>query len=246
MVVYEDEPSPVKPAGSSANHSSVSQSTEVASSTPTAADSRKVLSSSIGPQSSDELSEHDEENDPIVFSFGPYGDNLLPRMASFHAGASPSRSPLVDARAQQSSPVQSRSQIIPRKRSFEDPRRETAQNHIINQLAFSARSSTPLSTIFSHLPSELVKKSMQDGLSVHEIRAIIKETKCIGEVAREGKDAAGKPLESEYYYIPEFDGDENRKEAVVNGLRKPGLRACRKQHKVRFIVPFFCHSVSVC
>jgi len=63
---------------------------------------------------------------------------------------------------------------------------------------------------------------------------VITETACIGEVAREGKDAAGKPLESEYYYIPDQDEDEKRKEAVVNDLRKPGLRACRKQHKVCF------------
>ena len=51
-------------------------------------------------------------------------------------------------------------------------------------------------------------------------------------MSREGKDAAGKKLESEYYYIPDEDKDEKRKEAVVNDLMKPGLRACRKQHKV--------------
>ena len=61
-------------------------------------------------------------------------------------------------------------------------------------------------------------------------------TSCIGEVAREGKDAAGKPLESEYYYIAELDTDEQRRGAVVDGLKKPGLRACRKQHKVRHCI----------
>ena len=61
---------------------------------------------------------------------------------------------------------------------------------------------------------------------------MIDRTQCIGEVCREGKDAAGKPLESEYYYIPDMDLDEGRRDAVVDGLRKPGLRACRKQHKV--------------
>lgn len=50
---------------------------------------------------------------------------------------------------------------------------------------------------------------------------------------RQGRqDAAGKRLESEYYYIPDKDEDEKRKEAVVTELMKPGLRACRKQHKV--------------
>ena len=55
---------------------------------------------------------------------------------------------------------------------------------------------------------------------------------CVGEVVREGKDAAGKALESEYYYVPDKDTDEKRKEVVANDLMKPGLRACRKQHKV--------------
>jgi len=64
------------------------------------------------------------------------------------------------------------------------------------------------------------------------VKEMIAQTTCIGEVTREGKDAAGRALESEYYYIPSEDEDEMRREAVVNDLRKPGLRACRKQHKV--------------
>ena len=64
------------------------------------------------------------------------------------------------------------------------------------------------------------------------LKGMIDKTQCIGEVCREGKDAAGKPLESEYYYIPDMDPDHKRRDAVVEGLRKPGLRACRKQHKV--------------
>ena len=35
-----------------------------------------------------------------------------------------------------------------------------------------------------------------------------------------------------YYYIPDEDTDEQRRAAVVDGLRKPSLRNCRKQHKV--------------
>lgn len=56
---------------------------------------------------------------------------------------------------------------------------------------------------------------------------------------REGKDAAGKALESEFYYLPDLDDDEMRRQAVVNDLRKPGLRNCRKQHKVRATVPSY-------
>jgi regulator of nonsense transcripts 2 len=111
---------------------------------------------------------------------------------------------------------------------------EHVQNHAVNQLAFSRLSSTPFSTILDNLPSSLWKADnhSRHGPSREEIRAILDSTKCIGKVAREGKDAAGKPLEAEYYYIPDFDDDVMRREAVVTDLRKPGLRNCRKQHKV--------------
>ncbi|PTB77047.1 hypothetical protein M440DRAFT_1391539 [Trichoderma longibrachiatum ATCC 18648] len=99
-------------------------------------------------------------------------------------------------------------------------------NHVVNQLAFSRLSSTPLSTIMHNLPAEQIKDISRDAL-----RLLIETTPCIGIIKRQGKDAAGKPLESEYYYIPEDDTDMQRRAAVVDGLRKPSLRACRKQHK---------------
>ena len=73
-------------------------------------------------------------------------------------------------------------------------------------------------------------------LTTDELRRIIEATGCVGIIPREGKDAAGKALESEYYYIPEMDSDASRRAAVVDGLRKPSLRNCRKQHKVSFAV----------
>ncbi|PHH68492.1 hypothetical protein CDD83_6073 [Cordyceps sp. RAO-2017] len=100
-------------------------------------------------------------------------------------------------------------------------------NHVVNQLAFSRLSSTPLSAIVLNLPAE----ARAAGLNREALRAAIEATACIGIIRRQGKDAAGKPLESEYYYVPEHDDDEQRRAAVVDGLRKPSLRACRKQHK---------------
>jgi hypothetical protein len=165
----------------------------------------------------------DEENDPIIHSFGPFGANLQARMASMNAS-----DPLTQ-------PVPA-SSPLPTQQVATSPARPTGsaaivgadiRSHIVNQLAYSRLASTPLSTILSHLPRD------SGTLTRRELRAVIAETECIGEVPREGKDAAGKPLESEYYYVPEKDDDEFRKAAVVNDLRKPGLRACRKQHKVR-------------
>lgn len=238
VVVYEDEASPVRRSSSG---EALNASSNVAS----------LLQSSQSSDMSDlskpeELSDHDEENDPIIHSFGPFGDNLLPRMASFSAADSPLRptrprahfqgQPLQPAQSprQPSKPFEQPAEDTMNKSVALDEASEVVQNHAVNQLAFSRLSSTPFSTILDNLPVSLWKADSQSrhGPSRDEIRVILDSTKCIGKVAREGKDAAGKPLEAEYYYIPDFDDDEPRREAVVRDLRKPGLRNCRKQHKV--------------
>ncbi|KAM4058858.1 transcription factor tos4 [Hirsutella rhossiliensis] len=215
----------------------------------------------------------DEENDPIIHSFGPFGADISGRMASImskspkamatkaaarrHArnaslgdslttfsgadNATPSSprnkrssassietvaapSPAAEAAETPSSPEGPLSSPPPCPSPMMDP---VIANHVVNQLAFSRLSSTPLSTIVQHLPAE----SRAVGLDHDALREAIESTACIGIIRREGKDAAGKALESEYYYIPEHDDDEQRRAAVVDGLRKPSLRACRKQHK---------------
>jgi hypothetical protein len=216
VVVYEDEPaSPER-----VNHDSmVSRSTVKMSQSASAllVESRESLLNG-----SQDFSDQDEENDPIIHSFGPFGANLLPRMASFTAGDSHHRSPRKEARARIDPLKSSVSPSQPRNRSnlFD------IKTHVINQLAFSRLSSTPLSTIISHFPDDA------GDFPNDTVKEVIAQATCVGEVTREGKDAAGRPLESEYYYIPDEDEDEMRREAVVNDLRKPGLRACRKQHKV--------------
>lgn len=196
----------------------------------------------------------DEENDPIVHSFGPFGADISCRLASittkspkvFKAGKRPALLPsaALDPRriitidpsspikeeAREDSPLSSPPKAHsptpePPKKSIEiDP---AISNHVVNQLAFSRLSSTPLSTIMHNLPVEEKRGLLKD-----DLREVIEATPCIGIIERQGKDAAGKALESEYYYIPELDNDEHRRAAVVDGLRKPSLRACRKQHKV--------------
>ncbi|RDW83740.1 putative transcription factor Tos4 [Aspergillus mulundensis] len=232
VVVYEDEGSPVRRVNS---NDALKSSSSAAS----------LLQSSQSSDLSDlskpeDLSDHDEENDPIIHSFGPFGDNLLPRLASFSADESPLRPTRPRAHLQPTSPRQPSKPVEPteedKKPAVLDEDSEHVQNHAVNQLAFSRLSSTPFSTILDNLPSSLWKADIRShhGPSRDEIRAILDSTKCIGKVAREGKDAAGKPLEAEYYYIPDFDDDQMRREAVVTDLRKPGLRNCRKQHKQYF------------
>lgn len=253
VVVYEDEPSPSTEQATT-NPLSTSQTTETAPESADGAQSSQSSELSDLSKYIEDFSDHDEENDPIIHSFGPYGENILPRMASFRAGQSPIR----PSRSSRNQPEPLRPADSPPQRSVPKTRRDgrealkkvpdlgsSIENHVINQLAFSRLSSTPFSTILNNLPTDLWNKecSTEEGLSKHEIENILESAKCIGEVNREGKDAAGKPLENEYYYLPDLDDDDMRREAVVNDLRKPGLRSCRRQHKVRQFFQFIACSL---
>ncbi|KAI1081799.1 hypothetical protein F5B20DRAFT_57792 [Whalleya microplaca] len=173
----------------------------------------------------------DEENDPIIHSFGPYGANLSNRLAAFKAESPKQPSAFKVESPGQPSRMRSGSTTAKPSIEPEEPINikidvPAVTNHVVNQLAFSRLSSNPLSGIMNNLPTEEKRD-----LTKPELRRIIESTSCIGIIPRQGKDAAGKPLESEYYYVPEHDTDDSRRLAVTDGLRKPSLRACRKQHK---------------
>lgn len=209
-----------------------------------------------------DFSDNDEENDPIIISFGPYGANLGARLESFTTLASPHRSPLNPLKEESISPQRGppRGTASKRRRITSD-RDVSASNqseevmdpiahHVVNQLAYSRLSSTPLSTLMEKLPAEMVaawssKTSLNSNVAsgpftTQHLRSILESSPCVGNVEREGKDAAGKKLESEYYYKPELDTVIERKE-MVEGLGGRGLRNCRKSHKVRNRIPPFIH-----
>ncbi|KAI4202274.1 MAG: hypothetical protein LQ350_002658 [Teloschistes chrysophthalmus] len=178
--------------------------------------------------------DNEEENDPIIHSFGPFGANLDSRLAAITAGDSPERPRLALSPLKASTVSPQRLRVLGSSQN-QDANVSPVVNHIINQLAYGSLASTPLSTIMSHLPAQYKDAQSPSkentGLTAAALKRMLVSTACIGEVTREGKDAAGKPLESEFYYIPEADNDAKRRDAVVEGLGKPGLRACRKQHK---------------
>lgn len=205
----------------------LTQSTQHASQ-PLGVNLQESQSSPLSPPG--EFSDADEENDPVVHSFGPFGANLMPRMEAFTTDSPERRRPLEAIKEATASP-QGRSSD-----GLKDDAINLVINHVINQLAYSRLSSTPLSTLMEHLPPRLRSTTPSSkenvDLSLDTLKKLLDAIPCVGEVSREGKDAAGKALESEYHYIPEMDSDENRRNAVVGELKKPGLRACRKQHKV--------------
>lgn len=230
--VYEDEPSDEDKDKASAGNTQATQFTQVASQ-PFA-----VLEDSPNPN--DFPDDNDEENDPIISSFGPYGANLGARMESFTTSASPHRQPLNPLKEASISPQRSsRAGFSPKRRRHnahrdvsdslhrEDEAGDALMHHVINQLAYSRVQSTPLSSLMQNLPTALKDASLTDDA----LKLMLDRTHCIGSVEREGKDAAGKRLESEYYYIPEADADGSRRE-VVEGMGGRGLRNCRKSHKV--------------
>ncbi|PFH59915.1 hypothetical protein XA68_11714 [Ophiocordyceps unilateralis] len=180
----------------------------------------------------DEDEDPDEENDPIVHSFGPFGDNIAGRMAMIMSKSpkvkpAAARRPLCPASASTSSMTHGTDESSSESSEKVPPPAldPAVTNHIVNQLAYSRVSSTPLSTIMHNLPAEC------KAIGEEAVRAVLESTASIGIIRRQGKDAAGKPLESQYYYISEHDDDRQRAAAVVEQLRKPSLRACRKQHK---------------
>jgi hypothetical protein len=203
----------------------------------------KASMSLLSSFAEDDFSDGDEENDPVIHSFGPFGQNLLNGLASFHT-ATPTQSNTPRLRAPLLSPS-------PRRPSGESSRFKESpiKNHVINQLAFSRIHSQPLSAIHSNLPAELkacltksTDSKTSDGseastpvpqLSRADLKRILDDTPCVGEIPRAGKDAAGQPLENEFYYVPEMDANQMRRETITAGSRSTGLRSVRKTHKVR-------------
>lgn len=111
---------------------------------------------------------------------------------------------------------------------FDPASAETAhiKSVISTHLALSRLHSSPISLIHKSIPS-------LEHVHISNIRKILTTTPWIGIIDREGKDAAGKPLEEEYYYLQDKDVDADRKALVdqIKGRGATGLRACRKTHK---------------
>lgn len=101
------------------------------------------------------------------------------------------------------------------------------KNILVNHLAFSRLSSTPMSILKN------ISGNIND-LTNGQLKQILAETQPIGIISRQGKDAAGKPLEEEYYYIPEQDDDTERPKLVSSIKGHGGIRSCRRVHKQYF------------
>lgn len=173
------------------------------------------------------LTEMVPKDDTLSFE----GEIELPPMSLFSTaealGAVPDTPPSSFCRPRAStSPLSQQSKGARRRSASISPNKQiTLQNHLTNQLAFSRVNSMPLSELFANLPTALAASVTKE-----RIKEILSEVLCIGEIKRVGKDAAGKPLEHQYYYIMDQDKDEGRRLAAGG---RAGMRNCRKTHKVR-------------
>ena len=186
-----------------------------------------------------------EENDPIIHSFGPFGANILSRLDSFSAN-DPAQSPNQPTKrrkvlTESSESPQRHASLAAAMPVVDEPRPNLhispVKNHVINQLAFSRVHAIPLSSIHVALPAELKTENSETAnkdevLTYADLKYILDGTPCIGEIRREGKDAAGKPLENQFYYLPENDDNPMRREAVLGSMGSTRLRNVRKNHKV--------------
>ena len=102
------------------------------------------------------------------------------------------------------------------------------QRILSNHLAFAAQQQTPLSQLKN------INKEISQ-LENEELLVLLENEKSIGFIKREGKDAAGKLLEEEFYYDLENDYDEDRR-GLVTSLKggRAGIRSSRKSHKQYF------------
>ncbi|AGO10826.1 AaceriAFR689Wp [[Ashbya] aceris (nom. inval.)] len=102
------------------------------------------------------------------------------------------------------------------------------QHVLANHLALSNVQQVPLSQLQD-------VNSTISTLGRKELRALLATEKCIGVIYRVGKDAAGKPLDEEYYYDLENDSNQDRRQLVLS-LKggRTGLRSCRRVHKQYF------------
>jgi pSer/pThr/pTyr-binding forkhead associated (FHA) protein len=110
------------------------------------------------------------------------------------------------------------------------PEIDDISNLITNHIAYSRVLQTPFSSIRD------LNSIKKHDLSKLQLRCVlIHYIDCIGVIFRQGKDAAGKTLDEEYYYVPEKDLDKQRVQ-LVEELKGSSshLRSCRKTHKQYF------------
>lgn len=110
---------------------------------------------------------------------------------------------------------------------------------VIETMATSRASSLPASSIFKLVmgsqPSLKSQRSEQDWLRIFErvLRdgAADRGSGVFGKVESSGKDASGRPLEAQWFYVPERDEDQERAALIRSMMPRPGKRTETMKYK---------------
>lgn len=103
-------------------------------------------------------------------------------------------------------------------------------NVIVNNVAFSRQSAVPFGSIRRANPQF-------QNYSKSQLQEFIRSLDCIGVIEGGVEDTTGRKAEDEYYYIPQKDKSEERRNAVQNCKGHRSLRNCRKTPKQYFYRP---------
>ncbi|KIJ49541.1 hypothetical protein M422DRAFT_27904 [Sphaerobolus stellatus SS14] len=95
-----------------------------------------------------------------------------------------------------------------------------------------------LRAVLKSQPHLIEERKEKDWLP--QVRAILRDVNMFGRIERTGLDAADKPLEDHWFYIPENDAEEGRAE-LLKGIM-PKKRAVTKSSKQYYFEPIGKHS----
>lgn len=109
-------------------------------------------------------------------------------------------------------------------------KKQELQNVMANFIAFSRMSAVPFSSIRK-------ANSTLQALPKSQVREIIGEVPWIGIITGSVEDTTGRKSEDTYYYMPERDVNDERKQIVQNTKGHRSLRNCRKTPKQYFYRP---------
>ena len=123
--------------------------------------------------------------------------------------------------------------MSPPHKSLPSPTDSALLDALLTTLIFAEVKPTPLPRLVADLTHRM------SNVQPERIKSVLTATPCVGIVHRSGKDAAGKELSDEYYYIPESSAalytlitvdDDNipRRERYYQFARP--TRSCRLKH----------------
>jgi len=108
---------------------------------------------------------------------------------------------------------------------------------IIDTLVFARKKkSMTLSELFDEMiasqPSLMATQTSEE--IKEQMIKCLSAARCVGKITRKGKDANNKPLENQWYYIPEYDYNTMRKQTRQEVM--PSARACTLKVVLSFVV----------